>query len=431
MLNSKNNKVAFLSILARSVKICIAPVTLLIISKELSSQELSFYFTFFSFLALQQIAELGIGSVLKQYYSHSLRVDRKNKITSESLIDLKQYFQFSLRWYFIVAIFILIIIGPLGWLFFQGENSNAIDWESAWVILIISQAFSMMTLPLQFLLDGIQKQEKVQSTILYSGMINGIAIWASILSGFGLYSVGISILISSLFRFCYTYYYSRPVLEKFNKNKNKFSFLGIFHLVWPLLKRVSLVWGFGYFFWNGFTLITFKVAGAEQAAKIIFTLSISKALYDIAASITTGQTTIFSNLIFQKKASLAKAQFDKYFTLSLLIILFGYFSVVALKLIFTDFFVSEKLSDFSSLVQIAIFYSLVLYKNLSCSFVRYHKVEPFVHLAIAESILIPIFYYLGFSYLENYEFLPCIIIMLIFTLESKRVSKKFLLNYKK
>ncbi|MEX5790053.1 hypothetical protein AB6H13_20235, partial [Providencia vermicola] len=77
-MSHRGNNIAIFSLLAKSINIFCGPITLLIISSKLSSEEIAFYYTFFNLIALQQLVELGLGFTLKQCISHSYKlVDNK------------------------------------------------------------------------------------------------------------------------------------------------------------------------------------------------------------------------------------------------------------------------------------------------------------------------------------------------------------------
>ena len=77
----KYKTLSLLSVCLSSIRVFLGPITLLVLAKNLSTEELGFYYAFFSLTAMAQLLEVGMSSVLKQYYSHSyaiLRIGRQN-----------------------------------------------------------------------------------------------------------------------------------------------------------------------------------------------------------------------------------------------------------------------------------------------------------------------------------------------------------------
>lgn len=70
----------------------------------------------------------------------------------------------------------------------------------------------------------------------------------------------------------------------------------------------------GYFYWNGFNIISFKYLGPEIAGYIGISISIMRAGQNIAMSILNSQMTLYANNIANGFVKEAKKIFDKYFS---------------------------------------------------------------------------------------------------------------------
>ena len=125
------NNIAIQGLISQSARILIGPITLLVISKELSVDEMFFYFSFFNLIALQQLAEAGVGFVLKQYISHDFSLNDNGEWSQSSREKIRSLFNFSIIWFLVVALFILIFIG-LGGLIFYSDYTGDIDWKKPW-----------------------------------------------------------------------------------------------------------------------------------------------------------------------------------------------------------------------------------------------------------------------------------------------------------
>src|SRR5258706_7331621 len=97
-------------------------VTTLLIAVFFAPDLQGYYYTFQAVLAIQAIAELGLGSVLTYYASHEwakLALDRDGGVTgdAEALSRLVSFGRFSLKWY-LIARAVLTMVLAAGRLFF-------------------------------------------------------------------------------------------------------------------------------------------------------------------------------------------------------------------------------------------------------------------------------------------------------------------------
>ncbi|HGF5593842.1 TPA: hypothetical protein ACF3DY_005136 [Klebsiella quasipneumoniae subsp. similipneumoniae] len=424
MKKNKNSTVAFLSLTSRMIKVFAAPVTLVIISKNLSSEQLAFYYTFFSLLNLQQLAELGMGHVIKQNISHAFK-DSTSDLSIDSKKEIREYFKFSLVWFFCLSIFLILVVGFIGYLYLSTTKSS-IDWTYAWWALVLVSGMATLLSPFQFFLDALQKQESILKANLVSGLFGSFALWVSLMLNFGLYSISISLVVSSVI--C-VFFIKNQFIESykliFNINENV-NYIEVFRKIYPLLTRVSAVWAFGFLFWNSFNLLSFLTQKVDVAGKIIFMIAIARSGMNVAESITQGQATIFSNLISSGRADLARIQFKKYSNYSMLLLISGYSFFFVVWTIYPNLYLFHKVPDKIIVIQVFIFFTLQLYKMIRTNFVRNFKVEPFVKPSIFEAIFMPLTFYFSLLYIPNYSFIMCSIVIFIGMLWSFRIENSFL-----
>ncbi|WP_272668611.1 MULTISPECIES: hypothetical protein [unclassified Providencia] len=419
--NSKLFKLASYSSISKFLKAISAPIVLLVIGKKLSIEEISFYFTFFNLIAMQQLAELGIGHVIKLSIAHSFY-----KIESQRHQKIKSYFLFSIAWFLGMSLFILIFVG-YGGVIFYSSYTGEIDWFFPWWCLVLTTAFISLLTPIQLFLEGAQKQLELYKAQAISSTINPIVICVSLYLNFGLYSIFLGLLISNIVLYLLLLSPFLNLLRSFNRIVIGFSLKKIFSELWPLLSKVSIVWGLGFIFWNGFNLIIFKVLDPINAGKIIFTFTLAKAGFSIAESFTQSHMTLYSAQLSQKKFKLTYNSFSKYRKFSLMILIIGYVLFIALELVFPSFYIFEKVTNINISVQIFIFFILLLWLTVNNNFIRCFKTEPFALVSMYHSLLCPIAFYLSCIYFPNYLFVLCSIIILGSILWSRRIARDFIL----
>lgn len=425
MLKNKHSRVAGISVIGKSLKLLAAPITLLVISKNFSSEELAFYYTFFSLVSMQQLVELGIGHTMKQFITHSYKVEG-GKWTAKSRCEIKGLFHFTKLWFLGVSLFILFGVGVSGYYYLGLSESNVI-WKGAWICLILVSALTTQFSSIIILLDSVQKQEVVQKANMYSGLFGSIALWVSLSMGAGLYSIALSSLVILIISLAMT-------ISKFNNINNKLELVEqaettdeIFKKVIPLLSRVSVVWGLGFLFWNAFNLISFAVLSPNNAGKIIFCVTLAKSGMNVAESIIQSQMTIFSNMISNKDIGNAIKIFRKYMNISMGILFLGYISFIFVWFLFPDFYIFDKLPSPFVVLQVFLFFFLQLYKMLRTNFTRCFKVELFIKPSIFEAIIMPVTFYFSInSHFYDYAFMLCSIVIFIGAIWSLRIEKKFI-----
>lgn len=393
------------ALLSKSIRIFSGPLSLFFISSFLSAEEIAFYYSFISVIATQQLLELGIGYVIKQHIAHAL-ISKKSNI--------KGYVKFSFFWYGCIAVLIVIGGGGLGYWYFISIPGE-VEWQGAWFFLIFSSVVSLLCQPINFTLEGLQYQELCFRTQLCSNIFATGTLCISLYFGFGLYSLGFQVLSACIIA---------TILQrkKFISLCKKYDITSSFYLlefkqtlieVWPMLSRVSLVWGAGYFFWNSFGLIALKVFELKEAGKLLFTLAIGRAGLSVALSVVQSQSTRISRLISEKDFVSAKLLHKKALFMSVILGLSGY-SLLLILYKYTDIYLFSKLADIQTVFYVFLYYMLVLFQSGYEEYLRCFKMEPYVKLYMTLSILIPcVFYGYSVSGLNvNYIFLPCSLIML-------------------
>ena len=422
MIKDKNARVGFLSLLSRIIRLLSGPVTLLIISKELNSEELGFYYVFFSLISMQQLAELGIGHVLRQYISHSY-YEKNGCWEIESIIKIKNYFKFSIIWFFCVSIFIVLFVGFAGY-FYLSLNNSSVNWEYPWVFLIAVTAMNNIMTPIKTLIEGVQKQEVLIKSQLIAGVFGSIVLWLSVYLGYGLYSISISSLITAFISFSLLYKPYKKISCYFEKVNCNFYFKIVFFEIWPLLKNVSIVWGVGFLFWNTFNLVSFRFFEPFKAGEIIFGYTLALAGFNIAESITQGQMSIFSNFIGNNKIEIAKLLFKKYMIISMTILILGYFLFIAVWYLIPGFYIYNKIPSIAFMIQLFLYFIILLYKTLLNNFIRCFNVEPFVKTALIESLLLPFLFIIGIKIIPSYPLILCISMLIVMLFVTNNIGNK-------
>ncbi|EFE9206406.1 MULTISPECIES: hypothetical protein [Enterobacteriaceae] len=426
MAKTTGLSISLYSGLANGIRLLSGPITLLLIAKNLNSEQIGFYYTFFSLVAMQQLAELGLGHTLRQFIAHAYELENGTWI-SESKVKIKGYVSFGFKWFAAVALFLILVVAPAGWCYYS-DYTGTVNWLSPWLMLIGVSALVTSLIPIQILLDATQNQKRVYQAQSVSALVNSVAIWVLISLGAGLYTIPLALIASHTVFYVLISPHMRLFYQALIDIKVSANLTSIFKELWPLLSRVSIVWAVGFLFWNGFNLISFKIYDADFAGKVIFTIALARAGFGLAESFFSAQITVISYKISQGHIQQAQQYAKKYQLIALLILVLGYTAFCILTPLWPSFFLVQKTVDLEYSISIFLFFITVLWLVTQNNFIRCFKAEPFVWISIFQGIMVPLTFFLSNAYGVNGYLYPCILIMVISIIASRIISQKFLAN---
>lgn len=426
MAKTTGLSISLYSALANGIKLLAGPITLLLISKNLNSEQIGFYYTFFSLVAMQQLAELGLGHTLRQFIVHAYKLEA-DTWTHESKAKIKAYISFGFKWFAAVALFLIVVVAPAGWLYYSDYNGT-VNWRSPWLMLIGVSVFVTSLIPVQILLEATQNQKRVYQVQSVSALVNSVANWVLISFGTGLYTIPLALTISNIVFYALLSRHTKKYYMALRDVRISANTSTVFKELWPLLSRVSIVWGIGFLFWNGFNLISFKIYDGDFAGKVIFTIALARAGFGLAESVFSSQLTVISYKIAQGNIKQAHKYSRKYQLLAILILLLGYTCFLIFGHAWPDFFLMQKTVHAQYALSIFIFFIFVLYLVTHNNFIRCFKVEPFVFVSIFQGVMVPLFFYISSKLNNNLYLYPCILVMLVSIMASHVISKRFLTN---
>ncbi|PMO63059.1 hypothetical protein BCT04_16145 [Vibrio breoganii] len=376
----KANKIARYSLALSVIRAISGPFTLFLLTLKLNSEELGFYYAFYGVVGLKNLFEAGMQNVIKLNFS---------EVSHQNIERIRGIFLFSFFWYLGIAVVSFFLIYNVGRLYFR-DYQGVIVWELPWLLLCISSSLILFLSVIESYLDGMQFQIELK-LIQIASSSSVVFLWAGIYMGLNLYSIAL-MQFASIIVLVAGVYLKRNIFNTLLNKVDEFRFNDYFKEFFPLLKRIVTVWFFGYFLWNGFNLISFKLMSPESAGIIGLTFALAKAGQQICTSIILGQTTLFSNLISKGKSREARSISTRFICFSTFILLIGYLAFLIIRE-YIDVLMSKTL-PFEECATLFLFFILMhIYSSLNC-FVRAHKIEPFVY----SSILVTCFSLIGFVY---------------------------------
>ncbi|QLX24931.1 hypothetical protein HV271_08915 [Citrobacter freundii] len=269
-------------IFGKVISVLTGLLLILLISHYLSKDTQGYYYTFNSVVALQIIFELGLSTVIIQFASHemsALKYDFSGKnIIGESL-NKQRYlslFQLAIKWYAAIALLIILVVGPAGYVFFTQENDLGVQWQGAWLLLTIATAFNIFLVSVLSIAEGTGLVADVNKMRMYQALLAGILAVSLLVCGLGLYATS-AIAVSGIIIFSiFSYKYFKNIFYQSFKCKNDRADGGIswVHEIFPMQWRIALSWMSGYFIYFVMTPIAFKYFGAAYAGQLGMSLTL-------------------------------------------------------------------------------------------------------------------------------------------------------------
>ena len=220
-------------------------VTMLLIARYLSPDLQGWYYTFSSIAAVYTLFDLGLSVVLVQLSAHLfsrltwLGLGRIDGIQAGGFLKLTHQ---SVRFYVRLALLYLLIITPLGTVFFSYKAVDSgliIIWIFPWFSLVVFTALNVLTLPFMALVEGSGKVNEVYYLRTIQNLLGSVCLWLALIFGYQLWALSMLPAVSFLVVFVWLIY-SKPYFLKVACAKSEEDFRWKDE-VWPLQWRVGLV----------------------------------------------------------------------------------------------------------------------------------------------------------------------------------------------
>lgn len=328
MLNrAEVDRAVFYAVLGRAWQFLAGPVTMLLIASYFTPELQGYFYTFWSLLALQTFAELGLANLLTHLASHEwakLRVEERGRLAGEpeALSRLVSLGRLALRWYVAAGLLFAVATGAAGLVFFSQESRPGIDWMAPWLAVVALSGLSLMLLPFYGLLEGCNQAATINKYRIVQVLSGHLLVWVLIPLGAELW-VAAAAVGARLFWEChlafvrYRGFFAQllqpPGPHRVNWNEE----------VWPLQWRLAVQSVFGYFIFYLFTPVMFHYHGPVTAGRMGMTWHVLTILP--AASIAWVQTRIarFGLLIAQGAFRELDRVFNRLTTISVTVLATG------------------------------------------------------------------------------------------------------------
>ncbi|MDY3520349.1 polysaccharide biosynthesis protein [Riemerella anatipestifer] len=385
----------FYTVLGRVIQGGGGLISIFFITNYLSKIEQGYFYTFSSLVAIQVFFELGFTGIVTQYVAHEfayLRIGKDFKIEGDLQYKsrLSSLFRFCVKWYVIISLLLFCLLLIIGNVFFSkygGEST--VQWSFPWMLLALATSINLFFSPLLSFMEGINLIKYVAQIRLIQKSVQLFILFALLMMGCKLYSVAISLMISSLIF---------PFLFFLSKNKNIFLALWKERGEWsvsykreifPLQWKIALSWISGYFVYQLFNPVVFATSGAVVAGQMGVTIAVLGGVSTIFMSWMNTKVPMFSSFIAKREYKMLDIAFKKNLIQTLVATLVGLLMVV-IAVTFLRYFKISYANRFLSmelfvLLSIATFFNQVV--SSLALYLRCHKKEPLLIYSIVLGIL--------------------------------------------
>jgi len=377
--------------LSQGWKVLSGPILLFFIPIFLSDVEQGYWYTFVSLSALAVLANLGFSIILLQFSAHEfahLSIGSKGFLVGDELYisRLSSLWKYSVSWCLkvgLLAFSLIIIFGS----FFLSVKESGLDWGIPWLIYgVASLIVFWNSMALSFFegLDDVGGSHKIRFKV-------GLSLVASTIFflyfDFGLYSLSLSLLFSSILGACLIYLSKRKLCYQFSR-------CSLDPVEWskeimPLLKKYSISWVSGYFIFQAITPITFYFFGPVEAGKVGLTIAIFYAIFSVSSVWLIVVTPKINMFISRKNFKDLNLCYKKSLSLTLIFYMIGA-SVFILFVNKVDSleFIAIRIVPMTSVYLIALGWFFNVGINSMAIYVRAHKVEPFVIVSLINAVYV-------------------------------------------
>lgn len=371
-------------------------VTMLLVVRYLTPDEQGYYYTFASLLAMQILFELGLSVVVMQFASHemahlswsvadTLEGDTSAKSRLRSLILLVT------KWYGVIAILLVVVILPIGWVFFSlNHPQSTVNWQMPWIWLVFAAAINIFSMPFLSLLEGCGRVTEVARLRMKQSMIGSLLAWLVLIGGGGLLALPAMNMGLALTALIWLWRTKTTFLLSLLAQKVSAGSVKWKTEIWPFQWRIALSWLSGYFIFQLFTPVLFAYRGAVEAGQMGMSISIANALMGIAIAWMNTKAPGFGALVAKKDYS----NLDRVFVLTLSRSL-AVMVIIGGGLCVMNYIAHAELIQFANRILDPLPFLLLILATIlayvtygQATYLRAHKEEPFMLISLISAALI-------------------------------------------
>jgi hypothetical protein len=315
------------SLMTQGWTFLVQPITLILIARYLSETEQSYFYVFGAIIAVQMYCELGLGVATLQFMSHEaahLHWTPAGTLDGEPAAKsrLASMLRLSLRWYVSVAVVIVAVLLPVGWIFFERNGKPGVFWQLPWLWTVLATAVGLPLTALINLLAGCGKVADAVRITGFQKVIANVVQWIGLAAGAALLSWPAAQTVAVILVVAWFAVYWGPAI----RDLLRFPAEGLPHVhwwreVWPFQWRIAIGSPFGYLAAQLFAPVLFATPGVDEEVpgQIGMSLAVMNVLFNATHAWVGVRMPLFGGLIARREWATLDRVFRQVFIQSTLL----------------------------------------------------------------------------------------------------------------
>lgn len=366
-------------------------VTLVMVGTQFSREVQGYYYTFASVMSLQLLLELGLSQSLIQFASHEcsrlvLEPDGRLSGDPAARARLQSLGRLAVRWYGILSLLVLGVIGGAGHWFFSSQPHEQIEWMAPWWLFCLGSALNLCLTPYFFLLEGCNQVASVNRCRLIMAISSSLSAWTAMACGAQLYTCVAASFASFIPAAIYLWRGWPGFLRELAQAPAGAARQWI-REIWPFQWRISISWASGFFIFSLFTPVLFKFHGPVVAGQMGMSWQAVSAVGAIAAAWNQSKAPLYGMLISRGQIAELNRLFRRATVQSIMVAAAGVAvllaAVAGLKAVHP---LGQRFLDLPALSLLAIATVAGQLVTGMAVYLRAHKQEPFMVVSVASAV---------------------------------------------
>jgi len=283
---------------------------------------------------------------------------------------------------------LVVLVGGIGHWFLSRKAMSGDGWIGPWWALIVVAALNLMTQPMWFTLEGCNQVVFVNGYRTLAQIATGLAMWTAILLGGRLAANAAGVAAALLVGFCLLVVQRRAFLRQVGRHSAQGS-LALLREIWPFQWRMALSFASGYLIFSLFTPAITWFYGLEVGGRMGMTWQLASALSMAASAWVSTKAPRYGMLISQRRFAELDALARRVMVQVVMLgVLGGVVMVAGVAWLKANFAFGGRFLDLPSVAFLAAATVSNLVMVCQAFYLRAHKREPFVWLAVANGILV-------------------------------------------
>lgn len=383
------------TVLARSWTICSGALTILLIAHFLTPAEQGYYYVFSSLVALQTVFELGFSYVILQFAAHEcsrLTIEPSGRIHGDDIAHsrLASILRKSVRWYSVAAVLMAVGLLVAGFHLFSSHEqvSAPVAWKLPWMLAVAAAVLTFQMDPVFSFLEGCGFVAQVARLRLTQAIVGTSLAWFAFSQHRGLLAPA-GVIFGQACAGAVFLYSKRHLLIPLLRRSVGNQTVGWLTEIWPFQWRIAVSFLSAYLIFPLFSPVLFAYQGAAEAGRMGMSLNIANSLAALAYAWINTKASPFGSMVARRDFATLDRVFFRALAQSGALLLFAEVTFLSGLMVASRYLphLAERMLPVSlfALLMFTVFLNHIV--CCQAAYLRAHKREPFLVMAIAVAVL--------------------------------------------